>query len=215
LTETVAEPDERGDDIDMQKGTLPTPVATPEGGGLRPGHLLLVGVLAASAAAIVATRGTGAVNMVFVVMAVAAAGLTSAGVYRTLKPLIASDADEQADMVAGRTRAALEREKMLVLRSIKELEFDRAMRKISDADFQEMVSRQRSRAAGLIRQLDGASGYGELIERDLAALRGGAVPDGVKPQGPTAPLTCPSCQAPRDADARFCKACGARIGGRT
>ena len=38
-------------------------------------------------------------------------------------------------MVGERTRAALEREKMLTLRAIKELEFDRAMGKMSEEDF--------------------------------------------------------------------------------
>ena len=40
--------------------------------------------------------------------------------------------------IGGRTRIALEREKTLVLRSIKELEFDFAMGKIAKADFDEM-----------------------------------------------------------------------------
>ena len=42
-------------------------------------------------------------------------------------------------LVGGRARAALEREKTLVLRSIKELEFDHAMGKVSDEDFAEMA----------------------------------------------------------------------------
>jgi hypothetical protein len=196
----------------MKQGSARALAARSEAGGFRPAHLLLLGVLAVSGVAVVAARGTGAINMGFVVMAVAAAGLASAGVYRTLAPLVTPDAGEQTDMLAGRTRAALEREKMLALRSIKELEFDRAMRKISDADYQEMVARQRSRAAGLMRRLDGASGYDTLIERDLAALRGGARSGvGTRPE-PTVPLTCPSCQTSGDSDARFCKACGARIG---
>jgi rRNA maturation endonuclease Nob1 len=125
--------------------------------------------------------------------------------------------------VGGRTRAAFEREKMLVLRSIKEAEFDRAMRKISDADFHEVATRLRSRAAGLIRQLEGdASGYRALIERDLA-VRVGAAPVRVasSPQSPSAataeaatpPGQCPRCHMANDADARFCKSCGARLEG--
>ena len=51
-------------------------------------------------------------------------------------------------------RAVLEREKMLVLRSIKELEFDRAMGKVSAADFDEMAGRLRARALSLMKQLD-------------------------------------------------------------
>ena len=71
-------------------------------------------------------------------------------------------------MVGERTRVALEREKLLTLRSIKELEFDRAMGKLSDADWQEMSGRLRARAAGLMKQLDAGAGYREQIERDLA-----------------------------------------------
>jgi hypothetical protein len=71
-------------------------------------------------------------------------------------------------MLGGRTRVALEREKTLVLRSIKELEFDRGMGKVSDKDFVEMSARLRARAARLMRQLDAGSVYREQIEREIA-----------------------------------------------
>ena len=71
-------------------------------------------------------------------------------------------------MLGGRTRAALEREKTLVLRSIKELEFDRAMGKVSEKDFAEMSGRLRARAARLMRQLDAATGYRSEIEQEIA-----------------------------------------------
>ena len=70
---------------------------------------------------------------------------------------------------------ALEREKLLTLRSIKELEFDRAMGRLSDDDWKEMSGRLRARAAGLIRQLDAGDGYRDQIERDLAKRLGSAV----------------------------------------
>ena len=64
----------------------------------------------------------------------------------------------------------MEREKALVLRSIKELEFDRAMGKVSPRDFDEMSTRLRTRAMMLIKQADeGSAGYRELIERELSA----------------------------------------------
>ncbi len=63
----------------------------------------------------------------------------------------------------------LEREKTLMLRSIKELEFDRAMGKVSTKDFDEMAGRLRARAMSLMRQLDTETGYRELIERELQA----------------------------------------------
>ena len=65
---------------------------------------------------------------------------------------------------------------MLVLRTIKELEFDRSMGKLSAKDFDEMSGRLRSRALSLMKQLDmDATGYRATIEQELAArLRGSA-----------------------------------------
>jgi hypothetical protein len=191
-------------------------VADSDRGGVRPWHLLLLATLLAVAAGLVVTRGTSTVNVVAVAIVIATVALAAAAVARTLSPLVSPEIGEQTEMVGGRTRAAFEREKMLVLRSIKEAEFDHAMGKISDADFHEVATRLRSRAAGLIRQLEGdASGYRALIERELArkvgaapALRAtGAVPTPAsRPAG-----ECPRCQTANDPDARFCKSCGARI----
>ena len=66
------------------------------------------------------------------------------------------EADARAHLDFGpRTRAALEREKALALRSLKELEFDRAMGKVSEADFAEVAERLRARAMRVMQQLDG------------------------------------------------------------
>jgi hypothetical protein len=146
-----------------------------EGGGLRPWHVLLVGSLVATAAGVYAARGSSLANTISVAVVIATVSLVAAGLFRTVAPLWSSGIEERTETLGGRTRAALEREKMLVLRSIKEIEFDRAMRKISEADFQEMAARLRSRAASLMRQLDGTgSGYRALIERDLATRVGPA-----------------------------------------
>jgi hypothetical protein len=115
-------------------------------------------------------------------------------------------------MVGGRTRAALEREKVLSLRAIKELEFDRAMGKLSDEDWQEMSSRLRARAAGLIRQLDAGAGYRDRIERDLSKRLGTlATTSGDPAERVQNRRTCTQCAAANDADARFCKNCGQRL----
>ena len=206
---------------DSGRAAAPSPAmaAQPPGdvAGLQPWHLLVIATMAAMTAGAFVTTGTPIVNVVFVSVAIATAGLAAMGLYRTLMPLVTPDAGEQIDMVAGRTRAALEREKMLVLRSIKEVEFDRAMRKISEADYQEMVGRLRVRAAGLLRQLDGGGlGYRELIERDLATRLGSAPARPAAAREPAlpaaAPGVCPACGVDNGADARFCRACGARLG---
>ena len=199
----------------------PVPAEAAREGGIRPWHLLLVATMIAVAAGVFATRGSGVVNTVAVAVAIATVAWAAAAAARTVAPLVAPDLGEQTEMVGGRTRAALEREKMLVLRSIKEVEFDRAMGKISDADFSEVAGRLRVRAAGLLRQLDADStGYRALIERELATRvgRAPAAPPGGNAATaaeaappPAAPGTCADCGTANDADARFCKACGARL----
>ena len=63
-----------------------------------------------------------------------------------LRPLATGETREP-EMVGGHTRAAIEREKNMVLRSIKELEFDRAMGKVDEQDYEEM-----SRASSIARR---------------------------------------------------------------
>jgi hypothetical protein len=94
--------------------------------------------------------------------------------------------------VTGRTRDYLEREKALTLRSIKELEFDHAMRKVGDKDFEEMSSRLRARAVELMDALEQPNWE----------------PPKPRQQEPN---RCPACDALTDADARFCKQCGAKL----
>ncbi|MFO7695293.1 MAG: zinc ribbon domain-containing protein [Vicinamibacterales bacterium] len=202
-----------------RQGAAAPPPAAPAAteAGIRPWHLLLMATVLAIAIGIVATRGTSTVNAVAVAVAIGSVAWVAATVARTVEPLVAPETGEQTEMVGGRTRAALEREKMLVLRSIKEVEFDRAMGKISVADFDEVSGRLRARAAGLLRQLDAdRSGYRALIERELSTRVGrvaALAPPG--PAGLVAPAaaagTCPACGTANDADARFCKSCGARI----
>lgn len=195
-------------------------------GGVQPWHLFVLGGLAASTGGAVAVHGTTPINIIFTCLAVMAAASAGYGVYRTFAPLVSDQVADSPEMVGGRTRAALEREKFLVLRAIKDLEFDRAMGKVSEADCQEMVARLRARAVRLIRQLDsGAAGYRELIEREVSARLG--LPASALAQ-PSPPATaagassiassrsstrCTRCQMDNDADARFCKRCGASLEG--
>jgi len=204
----------------------PTSVA-PTGGGIQAWHLLFIGVLASAAAGAVVTRDSGTVHTVGVIVMILTSGLVAAGLVRTFAPLAGADVGEETEMLAGRTRAALEREKMLVLRSIKEVEFDRGMRKISDADYNEIVPRLRARAVGLIRQLEGGGAYRGLIERDLAALlsQSGAasaraasssppeviIQPAPAPEPAPAGISCRGCSAINDKDASFCKVCGIRL----
>ena len=61
----------------------------------------------------------------------------------------------------------LEREKQLVLKAIKEIEFDYQMRKIAERDYREMVERYRNRAMRLISEIDAGDDFRGLIEKEL------------------------------------------------
>jgi len=128
---------------------------------------LLGGMLAATATVIVAT-GQPPGNIIILSLTVVSVSFVGLGAYRILSPLV-SDQPDAPLTIGGRTRVAMEREKALVLRSIKELEFDFAMGKIAKPDFDEMASRLRNRALGLMRQLDAGGGYREQIAREVEA----------------------------------------------
>jgi hypothetical protein len=167
---------------------------------------LLGGMLAATATVIVAT-GQSPANIIILSLTVVAVSFVGLGAYRILSPLVSNQPDEPIT-IGGRTRVALEREKMLVLRSIKELEFDFAMGKIAQADFDEMSLRLRSRAVRLMKELDAGGGYRELIQKEVAARLSKQETIRLKPD---APGICEGCGTKNDPDAKFCKNCGARL----
>ncbi len=194
---------------------------------LRPWQLFVFSAILVATVAVLLSRGAEPRHIILVSIVVLASSLVAIAVYRTLWPLVSAEGERAPDMVGSRTRRALEREKALVLRSIKELEFDRAMGKVAPADFEEMVGRLRTRALGLIRQLDqGDAGYLELIEREVIARLGppairspaGAPPEPADPAPKVASraravqaLQCGHCGVLNDLDAHFCKSCGQRF----
>jgi hypothetical protein len=174
--------------------------------GMQAWQFFVLAALGCATAATFMARGQGVTVVILLSVLMGTAAIVGLAMLRTLYPLVSHEEDRTV-MVGQRTRAALEREKLLTLRAIKELEFDRAMGKLSDEDFREMSGRLRARAAGLIRQLDAGAGYREQIERDVAKKletdarfkTAGAVP---------AAQQCAGCAALNDPDARFCKKCG-------
>jgi len=182
--------------------------------GFRPWHFFVLASLAASTVAVIVSRRSAPEHLILLSLTIGAAGAAAAAVYRTVLPLVLRDASLFSQRPSERARAALEREKSLVLRSIKELEFDRAMGKVSAKDFDEMAGRLRSRAIALMKQLDaGASGYREAIERELSARMKDArrVPSAT-PAAEAVARECHACQTVNDLDAAFCKRCGTAMG---
>jgi hypothetical protein len=183
--------------------------------GIRPWQFFLVATLALAAIAVYVVRHQPAPVLTLTALTVLAAGYAGFMLYRTLGPLVSEHVRHEASMVAGRTRAALERDKVLTLRAIKELEFDRAMGKVAEGDFVEMRDRLRARALRLLRELDGATAYRTHIEADLAARLAAAPASGTTPSVvaavDTQSVLCNACGAPGSPDARFCTRCGASL----
>ena len=165
---------------------------------LQPWQFFTLAALGCATAATYFARGQGATTIILLSVLMATAALVGYATLRTVRPLVSNEEDRTV-IIGQRTRAALEREKHLTLRSIKELEFDRAMGRLSEEDFKEMSGRLRARAAGLIKQLDAGASYREQIETDLAKRMG---------ERAATNRTCASCQTKNDPDARFCKSCG-------
>ena len=183
--------------------------------GLQPWQFFVLAALGCATAIAYLSRGQGVVVVILGTVLMATTGIIGIAALRALRPLVSAEGDRTV-MVGQRTRAALEREKLLTLRTIKELEFDRAMGKLSDADWQDMSSRLRARAARLMRQLDAATGYRDLIEQDLVKRLGAArsarpEPAEARARSGQADVVCASCSTANDHDARFCKGCGAKL----
>jgi hypothetical protein len=186
--------------------------------GFRPWHFFMLVSLIAATAAVVMARQATPEQLVLLSFTIGAAGVAAAALYRTLAPLAAENLSAFREPLTERSRAALEREKMLVLRSIKELEFDRAMGKLSTKDFEDMAGRLRARALSLMKQVDeGGTAYREVVERELtarlasAAQQTRAAADSAAADTRTeSHVTC-QCGTANDADASFCKRCGTRL----
>jgi hypothetical protein len=183
----------------------PGATGVPTGPGMHVGPFFLIVALSVSIVAFLLLRGQPLPALALIASTLVGAGLTAAATYRTVAPLGSESRDDML-LVGGRTRAALERDKALTLRAIKELEFDRAMGKVSDADFAEMRDRLRARAVRLMTQLDGTAMYRAQIERDAAAGGAGEASGAGRESGVSG--SCIACGTANDADARFCKNCG-------
>jgi len=173
---------------------------------MQPWQFFILAGLGCATAVTFLARNQGVTAVILLSMLMAATTLVGIAALRAIRPLV-SEQDDRSVIIGQRTRAALEQEKATTLRTIKELEFDRAMGKMSEEDFHEMSVRLRARAARLIKQLDAGTGYRPTIEQDLARRLGDA---GDKPTAQSQ-RTCARCSTANDIDARFCKNCGERL----
>ena len=103
-----------------------------ESQAFRPWELFTLAALIGGIVVVLLGRGAPRIETIFLGFTVFAAGSVGVAVWRSFAPLADAFESVTARVRGGRSRAALEREKGLALRSLKELEFDRLMKKVSE-----------------------------------------------------------------------------------
>ena len=171
--------------------------------GFQPWHFFIPIAMVAATVAVMLSDYTHPAALLLLSAAVVAAGFVGVAMHHALAGF-ASTRPAARPPLSEKRRDAIEREKALTLRSIKELEFDKAMGKVSDADFAELGGRLRAKAIALIQELD----------REPDDSRPPAAPQlaAGAPAAASSSGTCASCGTGNDPDARFCKQCGAKLG---
>ena len=112
----------------------------------------------------------------------------------------------------------------VALRALKEIEFDRATGKLSDADYDELHAKYQGEALAALR-----GDQPRLTPEPRAVARGQSTPkpacpvDGPRPEGDavfcsacgrrlgTAPAYCARCGSALESEARYCNRCGSRV----
>ena len=107
----------------------------------------------------------------------------------------------------------------IALIALKEIDFDRATGKLSDADYEFLKSKYTAEALAAIREEAGGGGPAGApgAAPSLRCARCGAHPEpGARfctacGAGLAAAASCQSCQSPLEPGSRFCTSCGSRV----
>jgi zinc-ribbon domain len=166
--------------------------------GFQVWHFFVLLSMLGATAAVMVSRETHPAALVLLSAAVICAGLVGLTISRAVSGFL--NRGYEGPPLPPHSRDQILKEKSLVLRSIKELEFDKAMGKISEADFGSIGGRLRARAVALMEELDRVPA---APARDHAP----AVGEATKAQ-------CKACGTRNDPDAKFCKNCGATLSSR-
>jgi hypothetical protein len=193
----------------MSSETSTEPGAARADSGFEVWHFYVLLAMVGATVAVMLSRNTHPAALLLLSGAVLASGIVGLALHRALMGLL--DGEEVVAPLRRDVRLDLEREKALTLRSIKELEFDRAMGKVSDKDFEDVSSRLRARALTIMADLERAP-----ATPPAAPARRASRPASQAAPTPSAPETviaafCAACGCKRDADAKFCKQCGTRL----
>jgi hypothetical protein len=108
-------------------------------------------------------------------------------------------------------------QKRRVLRALKDLEAEHAIGKIDDVDYEALSMQYREEAKALMREMDEttapAIAEAEKLAREFLAKRGlgGDAEKPASAEEGAARVSCAGCGVSNEADAAFCKKCGASL----
>lgn len=196
------------------------------------GRVVARGLPIVCVAAAIAVGFAASVGSALLVLASGALLGTIALLWASLRTL-SGDAPLPADLEAlsaqHRDVDALGEQKRRVLRALKDLEGERALGKIDEADYEAIAMQYREEAKALMREMDRnvapALAEAERIANEYLTAKGLRSDDsdvaskaantiavgasaGASPRGR---VTCPGCATSNEPDAAFCKKCGAPV----
>lgn len=136
--------------------------------------------------------------------------LAAGAVYFVLRPLLAAGAAASGTADGGEVEEGADPDddlspRAVALRALREIEFDRATGKLSDADYDELKAKYTTEALAALRA-EGAPQEGAAP----AAPRAPAVAAPSRPARPA--LACPTHGPRAESGAQFCSDCGRRLG---
>ena len=164
--------------------------------------------------------------MALIIVLIAAAAAVAL-IYLTVSPFLGSRGEQaRVDLLEAEIREVelLAAPKATLLNSLRELEFDHQLNKISDEDYERFRTRYERQAVGVMRELDavrGGRGWQQTIEDEIAARMGAEPVVEETPEDTTTPerdeqdvsgdASCAACGNALEPDDKFCSECGERV----
>jgi hypothetical protein len=184
----------------------------------RLGRIVAVGLPLAGGVATIVVGVTASFGSAILVLASTAMLSTIALLWASLRTL-SGDAPLPSGLTAqsgNRTEAsALSEKKRQALRALKDLENERALGKLDEADYADVATRYRDEAKAVLREMEAeiapAMEEAERVARDYLRGRAGTSPSARDDSKVVGRVACSKCAASNEPDAAFCKGCGARL----
>jgi hypothetical protein len=108
-------------------------------------------------------------------------------------------------------RNRLEHERALAVQALRELEFDREMRKLSEPDWADLKQQLEARALHAMAALEKLDQEAAVRKAPAGRKRVARISDAAPAAAPQAVRFCPACGKPVAGKVNFCAECGAAL----